>query len=65
MSLPVLNTKQDKLFLVTWTSRYEQQVLNPNCFGVGRGSAVRPDLHPSSCLLSSHIGAQSLQDSER
>lgn len=31
MSLPVLNTEQDKLFLVTWTSRYEQQMLNPNC----------------------------------
>lgn len=31
VSLPVLNTKQDKLFLVIWTSPYEQQMLNPYC----------------------------------
>lgn len=30
MSLPVLNAKQDKLFLVIWASHYEQQMLNPS-----------------------------------
>lgn len=30
VSLPILNTKQDKLFLVIWTSHYQQQMLNPN-----------------------------------
>ena len=30
MSLLVLNTKQDKLFLVIWASHCEQQMLNPS-----------------------------------